>query len=148
MPTPQRLLVSTWGSLLACLRGKHAQLIHIWESISLYQKHGGDLEPDCVGLMASDETITKMRYIDAMWNREGTPHLQKCLCALGLKGSWQVVEVEDVKRRYLNLVKEIHPDKTRDTLSNTVFPIVKKAFEDLKEALEQLKKPTVPTVVP
>ena len=83
--------------------------------------------------MASVETVTKMRFIVADWNREGTPHLQKCLWVLGLKGSWQVAEEEDVRRRYHNLVKEIHPDKTKHELSHTVFPIVRSAYEELRK---------------
>jgi len=89
--------------------------------------------------MASDETITKMRYIVEVWKREGLNRRQMCLMVLGIKGPLQ--GEADVKKHYFNLVKEIHPDKTHHELSNTAFPIVKSAFEELKKSAPQTSRP-------
>ena len=82
--------------------------------------------------MASDETITKMRYIVEVWKREGLTHRQRCLMVLGLKGPLQ--GEADVKKHYFNLVKEIHPDKTHHELSNSAVPIVTSAFKELTKS--------------
>ena len=81
--------------------------------------------------MASDETIAKMRRIVEVWERTDIPPRAKCLMVLGLNGTLEDEAV--VKKQYLNLLIEIHPEKTHHELSNSALPIVNSAFEELKK---------------
>ena len=82
--------------------------------------------------MASDETIAKMRRIVEVWKRTDIPPRAKCLMVLGLKGTLEDEAV--VKKQYLNLMIEIHPDKTHHELSNSAVPIVTSAFKELTKS--------------
>ena len=89
------------------------------------------------------DAVETLLLIEAYWKRTGVSEEEKILLILGLKGSWKSQTEEDVRKKFLKLAKELHPDKVRNELSNRVFPIFKSAYDRLMNDLKGRKK-TVP----
>jgi hypothetical protein len=61
--------------------------------------------------MASADTIAKMELIVEAWEREDLTVRQKCVMVLGLQEPLPT-SAEVVKKQFVKLKVEIHPDKT------------------------------------